>query len=78
MLGNRTFNVKVEEELSQERNIKAGAPQRSVLGPLLYNLYRHDISKIPGMEIALHADATVKNKNLNYLEKKCKKCIEKI
>ena len=41
-LNNRTFVVKINDAYSEIKDIKAGVPQGSVLGPILYTLYgRH-------------------------------------
>lgn len=56
---NRTFSVKIDGEESTTRSIKAGVPQGSVLGPLLYNIYTSDIPRPTRSEIGQFADDTI-------------------
>lgn len=51
-LENQTFTVKVGTTLLSERPIAAGVPQRSVLGPMLYNTYANDFPHNPSTEVA--------------------------
>lgn len=53
----RSFRVKHENEYSKLKNILAGVPQRSVLGPTPYLLYTSDIPKVSGT-LATYADDT--------------------
>ena len=54
----RYFRVKCEEAYSELKEIKAGVPQGSVLGPILYLLYTNDLPHIEGNTIATFADDT--------------------
>lgn len=54
----RSFCVRVDNHLSQERPVTAGVPQGSVLGPLLYSVYANDIPREPGVELSIFADDT--------------------
>lgn len=58
-LSDRTFQIVINETKSSTRNIIAGVPQESVLGPTLYNLYTSDIHEFKKANIALYADDTV-------------------
>lgn len=57
-LKNRTFRVQFNQGTSSMRNIQAGVPQGSVLAPVLYNIYTHDMPNEPGVHLALYADDT--------------------
>jgi Reverse transcriptase (RNA-dependent DNA polymerase) len=54
----RFFRVKQEEAYSDLKEIKAGVPQGSVLGPILYLLYTCDIPELENSTIATFADDT--------------------
>ena len=54
----RHFRIKQEESYSEIKEIKAGVPQGSVLGPVLYLLYTCDIPKLENDTIATFADDT--------------------
>lgn len=57
-LGNRLFRVRHGNEYSELKEISAGVPQGSVLGPLLYLLYTRDIPIEDGTTLATFADDT--------------------
>lgn len=54
----RTFQVRIDTDLSPHHNIKSGVPQGSVLGPTLFNIYCHDIPNPPNSQLAMFADDT--------------------
>ena len=59
-LENRTFQVKVDGVLSSKKTIRAGVPQGSIIGPLLFNIYFNsiasEITKNRYTKLALYAD----------------------
>lgn len=57
-LSDRTIRTKHGSAISELRDITAGVPQGSVLGPTLYLLYTYDIPRVPNTETALFADDT--------------------
>lgn len=57
-LSRRTFVVKYKDEISEEHSIRAGVPQGSVLGPLLYLLYTADLPTNERVFTSTFADDT--------------------
>ena len=57
-LHNRTFNVRIIDKHSTCKQINAGVPQGSKLGPWLYKIYIHDIPIYPHTLLAIYADDT--------------------
>lgn len=57
-LNNRLFQVKFGEECSALREIEAGVPQGSVLGPVLYTIFTADIPQSEDILCATYADDT--------------------
>ena len=56
---NRKQRVKIENAYSNWRVVQCGVPQGSLLGPLLFNIYINDITRITkNMELRLYADDT--------------------
>ena len=55
-LQERTFRVKISEELSPPYTISSGVPQGSVLGPLLFLCYVNDLPQSLNSECKLFAD----------------------
>jgi hypothetical protein len=57
-LSHRYFQVKITSETSSYHPIRAGVPQGSVLGPILYLIFTADIPTTDDTEIATYADDT--------------------
>lgn len=55
---NLDFPVKVGNSLSLERPMIAGVPQRSVLLPILYQLFTFYLSELPVIMIGTYADCS--------------------
>lgn len=53
---NRSYRVKINNTFSIPLSQEAGVPQGSVLSPVLYNIFVHDIPKFHNNKIALFAD----------------------
>lgn len=57
-LEKRFFYVKVNSEMSDICSIKAGIPQGSVLGPVLYTIFTYDMPTNENVTVATYADDT--------------------
>ena len=57
-LSDRTFRVREENEYSSLKDIKAGVPQGSILGPILYLIYTSDLPVMENIKVATFADDT--------------------
>lgn len=58
-LTNRTFQIKFQDVTSSLSEIHSGVPQGSVLGPILYTIFTHDLPMDPEVTTATFADDTV-------------------
>ncbi len=80
-IADRVFRVKHEEEYSEIKEIKAGVPQGSVLGPILYLLYTCDIPQTENAITATFADDTALlsvNTDLNSCTKTLQKACDSL
>ena len=57
-LSSRTFVIKINDTYSQVKDIKAGVPQGSVLGPILYTIYTANIPTTTNSTVLTFADDT--------------------
>lgn len=57
-LKDRSYVVSLNNEISSSRNIPAGVPQGSLLGPFLFILYTNDIPKLKNTRLSMYADDT--------------------
>ena len=70
-LTNRSFIVNVGKESSSPGKLSCGAPQGSILGPLLFLLYVNDMPQTVNSELLLYADDTCliyMGKNIQIIE----------
>lgn len=57
-LTDRTFQVKIQDQLSSIKNISWGVPQGAVMSPDLYNIYTSDPPQPINCETEFYADDT--------------------
>ena len=57
-ISSRTFVIKIKDTYSGVKDIKAGVPQGSVLGPILYTLYTANIPTTTNSTVLTFADDT--------------------
>lgn len=57
-LTGRRFQTKINTSYSQNRYPKAGVPQGSVLGPVIFSYFMNDIPKFKQTNLAVYADDT--------------------
>lgn len=72
-LSERKFRIKHEGAYSELKEIQAGVPQGSVLGPVLYLLYINDVPKTTNCTIATFADDTAVMATGNSIEESTRK-----
>lgn len=80
-LTGRMFRVKFDNEFSELKEINAGVPQGSVLGPILYLIFTNDIPNSKNVTIATFADDTailVTGENTSESTKKLQSAIKTV
>ena len=55
-LTNRTFQVSLLGEISEQKEIKCGVPQGSILSPLLFIIFIMDLPEMPNTKVSAFAD----------------------
>ena len=78
---NRRQHVRIDDSISTSLEIKAGVPQGSILGPLLFTLYTNDLPRCHNAFSVSYADGTsilIKDKNLGNLSKKSENILTSI
>ena len=85
-LEDRTFSVKIHNNLSTSQKLKFGVPQGSLLGPIFYILYIHELDQIAlkhGFNIHIYADdcqlyTSFSTNNFDNMESTLNKCLTEI
>uniref|UniRef100_A0A1Y1K0C8 Reverse transcriptase domain-containing protein n=1 Tax=Photinus pyralis TaxID=7054 RepID=A0A1Y1K0C8_PHOPY len=57
-LTKRSFSTVINNHISEPKLIEAGVPQGSILAPILFNIYMHDIPEVENSSLAMFADDT--------------------
>ena len=74
-LSNRSFLLNLGNNLSQPASVSCGAPQVSILGPLLFLIYVNDMSQVVKYDLFLYADdacVVCQHKDINKIENQLK------
>lgn len=80
-LHQREFEVTINNETSTTKQITAGVPQDSVLGPILFNVYIADLPELKYCKVAQFADDTTiftHHRNKISLHKRLQADVDKI
>ena len=70
------FHVNVHDKFSTTAELRCGAPQRSILGPLLFLLYINDMPQAVDCDLFIYADDTCllyQHKDLDQISKELTK-----
>lgn len=80
-LEGRSYSVKIGKKLSRRKDLVAGVPQGSVLGPHLYSLFTYDIPKTQHTMMALYADdcaILAQHRDANWISQKLQEAVSLI
>ena len=70
-LSGRMQKVEIDGTISENRTVRMGVPQGSIMGPLLFLLYINDLPAAANLKCVIFADDTnllIKGNDLNKLE----------
>ena len=80
-LSARRFRVNIKKKYSSTAKIECGSPQGSILGPLLFLLYVHDMKQAVDCDLFLYADNSYlvyQHNNASKIEQNLNKIFSKI